>query len=235
MALPFFYSASAENGQSTILLDEDNSRHIIQVLRMKKDELLNLTNGRGQIFRCAIEVEHKKQCVVKVLETNALPAPAPSVTIGISLLKNPSRFEWFLEKATEIGVRTIIPLLCKRTEKEKFREDRLQGILISAMLQSQQAWLPVLHQPIAFDLLFRQEELATLQHKYIAHCIDGQKSTLANAGNDAIVLIGPEGDFTAEEIELAIRHHYLPATLGATRLRTETAGMVAAVQLVIGS
>lgn len=234
MALPFFYAAEPEPGQQLITLDEDNSRHVIQVLRMKTGEQLNLTNGRGQLFQCEITAEHKKHCVVKVISTTSFNPPAPAITIGISLLKNPARFEWFLEKATEIGVRTIVPLLCRRTEKEKFRHDRLTGILVSAMLQSQQTWLPVLHQPVAFDLLFRQEDIAAIPRKYIAHCIDGEKSTLQRGKDDAIALIGPEGDFTNEEIELAIAHQYQPATLGSTRLRAETAGMVAAVQLVIG-
>jgi 16S rRNA (uracil1498-N3)-methyltransferase len=157
------------------------------------------------------------------------------VIIGISLIKNSSRFEWFLEKATEIGVYEIIPLLCERTEKEKFRIDRMKGICISAMLQSQQTWLPLLHEPVAYDLLFRQEEIARIAQKFIAHCVDGQKHDLASSVDKSlasqIILIGPEGDFSPKEIEEALQSNFIPVSLGDTRLRTETAGIVAAAML----
>jgi 16S rRNA (uracil1498-N3)-methyltransferase len=154
-----------------------------------------------------------------------------SVAIGISLLKNASRFEWFLEKATEIGVSEIIPLLCERTEKEKFRFDRMQQILISAMLQSQQCWLPVLHQPTEFKNIITQKN----DRKFIAHCIDEEKTPLTNEqinqSTSVLILIGPEGDFTEKEIAVAIENIFQPISLGSTRLRTETAGMFAAVVL----
>jgi len=155
MALPFFYISDYDSSKKEIGLDEDTSRHIIQVLRMKKGELLNLTDGRGNIFTTSIIDDHKKHCIVNVQDTRYKAQETRKVSIAISLLKNANRFEWFLEKATEIGVKEIIPLICERTEKEKFRDDRLQSILVSAMLQSQQCWLPVLHKPIAFKLLLR--------------------------------------------------------------------------------
>ena len=131
-----------------------------------------------------------------------------------------------MEKATEIGVDEIIPLICERTEKEKFRHDRMQTILVSAMLQSQQCWLPVLHEPIAYELLFRQEEVANVSQKFIAHCLEEEKANPADLVNEThssqIMLIGPEGDFTPEEIDLALRHHFIPVTLG-NKIRSETA------------
>ena len=159
-------------------MDEDNSRHIVQVLRMKKGQQLNLTDGKGNLMTCTIAEDHKKHCVVSIQTKIGIPKSKRSVSIAISLLKNANRFEWFLEKATEIGVNEIIPLICERTEKEKFRHDRLQAILISAMLQSQQCWLPVLHEPIAYELLFRQEEVAAASQKFIAHCIRGRKNEI---------------------------------------------------------
>lgn len=140
----------------------------------------------------------------------------------------------FLEKATEIGVSEIIPLVCTRTEKEKFRTDRLQGIITSALLQSQQSWMPLLHEPAAFNQVLASR---TDAHKFIAHCLPQEKTELASvAGNQSsIILIGPEGDFTPEEIEAAIANGYRPVALGNTRLRTETAGMVAATIMRIGS
>jgi 16S rRNA (uracil1498-N3)-methyltransferase len=146
------------------------------------------------------------------------------------LIKNTNRFEWFLEKATEIGVSEIIPIICERTEKQNFRHDRMKNILISAMLQSQQAWLPILHEPIKFLEVVKN---SSQQNKYIAHCSEEEKKELSNetSRKSSIILIGPEGDFTKNEIELAIENKFVPVTLGDTRLRTETAGMVAAVLL----
>ena len=238
MALPFFYIDDYDPSASTITLDEENSRHTIQVLRMKTGDKLNLTDGRGNLLTVAIVDDHKKKCVVQVKDKKFLHAPARKIYIAISLLKNANRFEWFLEKATEIGVSEIIPMICHRTEKEKFRHDRMEAILISAMLQSQQCWLPVLHEPIAFALLLRQEEIVNASQKFIAHCIEHEKRMLADLVNDSlasqVILIGPEGDFTPEEIEFARANHFDAVSLGDTRLRTETAGVVAATILKIG-
>ena len=235
MTFSFFYIKEYDPSKNEIILDEDVSRHIVQVLRMKKGEQLNLTDGKGNIFTTSIVDDHKKHCLVKVQDTRYKEQEKRKVSIAISLLKNANRFEWFLEKATEIGVNEIIPLLCSRTEKEKFRHDRMQNILISAMLQSQQCWLPVLHEPITFELLLRQEEVVNTSQKFIAHCIEEEKRNLADLVNDSlpsqIILIGPEGDFTPEEIEFAIANHFDAVALGDTRLRAETAGMVAATIL----
>ena len=202
---------------------------------MKKGEPLNLTDGKGNLLTVSIVDDHKKHSIVKIDAVHFHPRAARTITIGISLLKNANRFEWFLEKATEIGINEIIPLICERTEKEKFRHDRMQNILISAMLQSQQSWLPVLHEPIAYELLFRQEEVANMSQKFIAHCIKEEKRNLADLVKESlpsqIILIGPEGDFTATETEMAIAHHFDAVTLGQTRLRAETAGVVAATIL----
>jgi 16S rRNA (uracil1498-N3)-methyltransferase len=235
MALPFFYINDYDPSKKEIILDEDTSRHVIQVLRMKQGELLNLTDGKGNLLTTSIVDDHKKHCLVNVQEASYKKPDERKVSIAISLLKNASRFEWFLEKATEIGINEIIPILCERTEKEKSRHERLQGILISAMLQSQQCWLPVLHQPITFKLLLRQEEVVNTSQKFIAHCIENEKRNLADLVNNSlssqIILIGPEGDFTREEIDFAIENHFDAVALGETRLRAETAGMVAATLL----
>jgi 16S rRNA (uracil1498-N3)-methyltransferase len=238
MALPFFYHEDIAASDKEVILQEDASRHIIQVLRMTKGELINLADGKGNIYTTSIVDDHKKHCVVKIQDRKYTEPTPRKISIAISLLKNANRFEWFLEKATEIGVTEIIPLLCDRTEKEKFRDERLQQILISAMLQSQQCWLPVLHKPITFKLLLRQEEVVNTSQKFIAHCIDNDRRNLADLVNDSlpsqIILIGPEGDFTPEEIGFALTNHFDAVTLGNTRLRTETAGIVAATILKNG-
>jgi 16S rRNA (uracil1498-N3)-methyltransferase len=233
MASPFFFISDHNASQQVIALDEDTSRHVIQVLRMKTGEQLNLTDGKGHLLTAVIVEEHKKHCTVKI-ETSSYKEPASKkVSIAISLLKNTSRFEWFLEKATEIGVANIIPLICERTEKEKFRTDRLQGIVVSAMLQSQQVWLPVLHNPIDYKDLFVLKETNEASGKFIAHCEDVSNKQFITSTSSSIILIGPEGDFTPKEIEQALQNDFKPVTLGDTRLRTETAGMVAATLLVI--
>ncbi|HWC54098.1 MAG TPA: 16S rRNA (uracil(1498)-N(3))-methyltransferase [Chitinophagaceae bacterium] len=234
MTFPFFYIPEFDASQKEIILDEDTSRHIVQVLRMNGGEKINLTDGKGNLITCEILEAHKKHCKVEVRETDNQKPAARNITIAISLIKNTSRFEWFLEKATEIGVSEIIPLICERTEKEKFRFDRMNAILISAMLQSQQCWLPKLQEPIAFNKIINY---APHDQKLIAHCAEGNKSLIHNLpiGTSApcLICIGPEGDFSTGEIESALQYHFTPVSLGATRLRTETAGIVAATLLCI--
>ena len=202
---------------------------------MKAGDPLNLTDGKGNLLTAEITDDHKKHCEARIVAAGFEPRAARKITIGISLLKNSNRFEWFLEKATEIGIHEIIPLICARTEKQKFREDRMQQILTSALLQSQQCWLPVLHKPINYELIFRQEEIIHSSQKFIAHCMEDAKRNLADLINETlpsqIILIGPEGDFSPEEIQLAIHNHFDTVSLGDTRLRAETAGIVAATIL----
>lgn len=239
MQLPFFYINPFDPLQQSITLDEDTSRHVIQVLRMKTGEQLRLTDGKGHLLTCRITEEHKKHCAVERLSLEKIAAPVPQTTIAISLLKNANRFEWFLEKATELGIHRIIPLLAERTEKERFRHDRMQAICISAMLQSQQCWLPELLQPVGYMDLFKQPDLLKAGLQFIAHCIETDKQQLAHqslpSASSRFILIGPEGDFTPAEIELALEHKFTPVALGETRLRTETAGVVAATLLQLGT
>ena len=233
MQLPFFYIETYDVSAKIIMLDEDTSRHIVSVLRMKEEEKINLTDGKGNLITAEISTAHKKHCEVKVIDTRFTPQSSRKISIAISLIKNSSRFEWFLEKATEIGVSEIIPLICERTEKQKFRHDRMKGICISAMLQSQQTWLPVLHEPVQFSKM--PMDRYSDYKKLIAHCIEGSKQSISDLQIDKSanwqICIGPEGDFTKEEIEFALKNNFIPVTLGETRLRTETAGIVAATLL----
>ncbi|HMG68126.1 MAG TPA: RsmE family RNA methyltransferase, partial [Chitinophagaceae bacterium] len=206
--------------------------------RMKKGEALTLADGKGNLMSAEIIDDHKKRCGVRITGTQFIPADPRRITIAISLLKNSSRFEWFLEKVTEIGVQEIIPLICERTEKQKFREERMQNILISAMLQSKQPWLPVLHSPLVYEMIFSKEEIMHTSQKFVAHCMEDQKRKLADLVNESlpsqIILIGPEGDLTAQEVQLAVENHFDGVSLGDTILRTETAGIVAATILRLG-
>ena len=234
MGLPFFYKEDINSSAPTIVLDEDTSKHIAQVLRMQNGEQLQLTDGKGNLVTATITDNNKKACVVTIIQTTNHQPPTSNITIAISLIKNTSRFEWFLEKATELGVTQIIPLLCERTEKQHFRFDRMKNILVSAMLQSQQVWLPVLSEPTKFENIITS---SSHQQKFIAHCIEEEKRNLVDLVNknlsSQIILIGPEGDFSPAEIQQAIQHHFIPVALGDTRLRTETAGIAAACLLCL--
>lgn len=226
-SFPFFYITSYD-GSGQIELDENNSRHMVAVLRMKEAEQVQLTDGKGLLLTASIQSAHKKKAVLAVTDRRLYAPSAPRVTIAISPIKNSSRFEWFLEKASEIGVSAIVPLLCQRTEKQQFRYDRMQQILISALLQSQQAWMPLLHQSTPFASFV---ETPGTGRKWIAHCMDAHRQSLrgvASAEHDQILLIGPEGDFSPAEVDLAVAQGFQPVLLGATRLRTETAGIVGA-------
>lgn len=237
MTLPFFYKEDIAVTATDVVLDEATSKHVVQVLRMQNGEPLQLTDGKGNLFTCQITDNNRKRCAVTVLKTASHPRPTTTVTIAISLIKNTTRFEWFLEKATEIGVTEIIPLICERTEKTTFKFDRCNSILISAMLQSQQCWLPVLQVPVKMANM-QISQYANGQ-KYIAHCIDevGKQSLTAHHSSltNKLICIGPEGDFTKQEIDWALKNNFIPVSLGNNRLRTETAGVAAAVLLFVGS
>jgi 16S rRNA (uracil1498-N3)-methyltransferase len=230
MSAPFFYEPDLNINSSHFTLSEETSKHCIQVLRMKNGEALQLTNGRGLLCTATIGSEDKKKAVAIITKTEQITPPAKQICIAISLLKNTSRFEWFLEKATEIGITHIQPLLCTRTEHTRFKTERMQGILAAAMLQSQQTWLPVLGAPIALE---KYTADSTWQQKLIAHCEENTKQFISELPvlSSTEILIGPEGDFTPAEIESAVQKGYLPVSLGETRLRTETAGIVATTLL----
>jgi 16S rRNA (uracil1498-N3)-methyltransferase len=227
-ALPIFYQDAIFRPGADLPLDEDTARHIVQVLRMKEDESLELANGKGSSAACIIREAGKKKCTVRIESVQSIPLPQPVLHLGVALTKNASRNEWLLEKATEMGVRKIIPLLTTRTERERFRFDRLNNILISAMMQSQQYWLPELAAPQSLDQVLETGKSAQI---LIAHCMPEIERSplhqLLRPGMDTLILIGPEGDFSKEEVTLAMQHGARGITLGTTRLRTETAAMSA--------
>jgi len=195
MSIPFFYKEDIFQDDSMLVLDEDTSKHIVQVLRMQTREKVKLCNGKGNIFiaeisdnhRFIAEISdnHRKKCTVTIVEKLTIEKSETNICIAISPIKNNSRFEWFLEKATEIGVAEIVPVICERTEKAQLKPERLKGILVSAMLQSQQAWLPILHPPQKLlDYLPTVQAGAT---KLIAHCIEHQKKSLKEMESKKIV------------------------------------------------
>jgi len=233
MPIPFFYKENLDSTDTEVVLDEDTSKHIVQVLRMQNKEQLQLTNGKGDLVTTEITDNNRKKCAVRILKNEHIKRPSNKITLAISLVKNNNRFEWFLEKATEIGVTQIVPLICERTEKTVFKADRMKSILVSAMLQSQQSWLPILQEPTKFLSFVNQTNAA---NKFIAHCenMDAKVQLISyQPFSDSIILIGPEGDFSSSEISVALQNNFLPVALGNTRLRAETAGVVAATLLAI--
>ena len=227
-----FYCPDITAGPYT--LPEEESKHCIRVLRLKTGDAVHITDGRGNLHECRILEDHAKRCSVGIVSTQHSPARSGSrVHIAIAPTKNIERFEWFLEKATEIGIDEITPLYCEHSERNVLKPGRLERVIVAAMKQSLKSWLPVLHPPVVFEKFIRlPREGQTL----IAYCGTGREQHLREIyrpGSDATVLIGPEGDFTPVEVELAISLGYVPVSLGDSRLRTETAGVVACTMLTV--
>jgi 16S rRNA (uracil1498-N3)-methyltransferase len=226
MAYPFFYEQFDHT--EFIQLSEASIHHIVHVLRMKKGEQFWLTNGKGIKCRTLLTDVSKRDCTIEIVETVTEEKPTTNFHLAISFTKNPSRIEWMLEKTTEIGVSEITPLITKRSEKIFFKKERFEKIVVSAMLQSQQTFLPIINEPIYFEEILKSTEPI----KLIAHCLENEKNAMRYELKDnqsTIVLIGPEGDFTPEEIDAAIQNNFIPVSLGNKRLRTETAGLYACV------
>jgi 16S rRNA (uracil1498-N3)-methyltransferase len=226
MAVPYFYEALLTNNPSSFTLSEESSKHCVQVLRMKEGDRIDITNGIGQLFEATILHADKKRTSVQIDSTKTIAPALQKITLGISLLKNATRLEWLFEKATEMGVHIIVPLICDHTIHERFKTERMQNILQSAMIQSQQVWLPILAEPTPFDQFLANYNAS---QKLIAHCEPKEKTNIKQLAvkDDCILLIGPEGDFSTKEIELALSQNYEAIHLGPTRLRTETAGLFA--------
>lgn len=226
---PLFFHKTEMIQGSELWLEEDTARHVVQVLRMQPGEVLQLTDGNGTMATASIARAEKKKCSVQLNIVQHFPAASTALHLCVAFTKNASRNEWLLEKATELGVKTIIPLLVKRSERERFRHDRWQNILVSAMLQSQQYYLPELSEPAQLAEIFNR--FGTAEQKLIGHCIsEEERTSIATAllpHKETLILIGPEGDFTAEEVALCITKNCQPIVMGANRLRTETAAIAA--------
>jgi len=215
-------------------LDEVEARHAVQVLRKSVGDALNFVDGKGTFYKGEIDETGKKKCVLKILEKiERFAARNFYLHIVIAPTKNIARLEWFLEKATEIGIDEITLVFCDHSERTKVRMDRLGKVLVSAMKQSLKATLPQLNEPQKLATFFKSNKFEKGQ-LFIAHCADGEKNTLQNnyqKEENVTLLIGPEGDFSAREIELANQHGFGSITFGESRLRTETAGIYACTVL----
>lgn len=213
----------------TILLSAEESKHCIRVLRHKNGDVIHVIDGKGNFYETEITDANPQKCSVKILHKKQISSPKKHhLHIAISPTKNADRIEWMLEKCTELGVDEFSFIICKRTEKTGVKIDRLKKIAESAVKQSIQAILPLINEAQTFkDFIIKHTNTSS---KYIAHCLEEDKTDLKNIlqNSDSLILIGPEGDFTEEEIKLALGNKFLPLSLGSSRLRTETAGLYAA-------
>jgi 16S rRNA (uracil1498-N3)-methyltransferase len=225
--MEIFYAPDI-NG-NTYTLDEKESRHLIRVLRMIKGQDVKLIDGKGNLFTGIISDPDQKKCTIEITgEIRDFEKRSYRLHIAISPIKNPERFEWFIEKSVEIGIDEITPLICKNTEKPGIKVERINNLIISAMKQSLKATKTILNEPVNFkEFISRHSDGVRI----IAHCEKSLKrlgiADVYQENRDAIILIGPEGDFSKDEINFAIANDYQPVHLGPSRLRTETAGIAA--------
>ena len=214
------------------ILNEEESKHCSKVLRLTKGDTIYLIDGRGGLYKAEIIDVGKKEVKLQVLETFKEHGKRNHhLHIVIAPTKNIDRLEWFLEKATEIGIDEITPIICDRSERKIVKEDRLEKVITSAVKQSLTAYHPKLNPTVSFQNFIKQNLLG---NKLIAHCMDGDKSFInqhITPQQSYIILIGPEGDFSPQELNIALHNGYKPVTLGNTRLRTETAALAACFEV----
>ncbi len=221
MADTIFYATDIRHSQQ---LPEQESLHCVKVLRMKEGDRLTVTDGKGFFYDCMLIQAHPKHCMVRIDKAVSQPKSWNfNLQIAFAPTKNIDRIEWFIEKATEIGIDRFSPLLCRFSERKELKKERLEKIIVSAMKQSQQAVIPTIDELISFDQFIQQPFDG---RKFIAHCYEAEKGFLPQSyrkGENVLILIGPEGDFSEEEIQQALNFGFEPTSLGENRLRTETA------------
>ncbi|MDF1672401.1 MAG: 16S rRNA (uracil(1498)-N(3))-methyltransferase [Vicingaceae bacterium] len=222
--MKLFYTPNITDNKSYVL-NETESKHAIKVLRLTINDIITLVDGKGCFYEAKIVSDHHKKCEVEIVKTIFEQKKNPSLHIAIAPTKNNDRLEWLIEKATEIGISEITPIICDNSERKVLKTDRLEKRAIAAMKQSLKATLPQINAPCKYSDIISKE---FSREKYIAHCYSENQTHFKKcyeSGKDAIVLIGPEGDFSKNEVELALKNNFKPISLGESRLRTETAGL----------
>ncbi len=225
--MQLFYNSDITNLTKQFSFCKEESKHIVKVLRKKTGDQLHITNGNGWLFTSEIIIADIKKCIVSTKTKILQPKHNYNLHLAVAPTKMNDRYEWFLEKATEIGVDSITPIICEHSERKIIKHERSKRIMQTAMKQSLQCHLPKLNESISFKEFIKQEFNGQL---FIAHCEETDKKSLKTEllpKQDVTILIGPEGDFSVKEIEMAIQNKFIPVTLGETRLRTETAAVVA--------
>ena len=225
--MQLFFNPDVNENTSQINFDREESKHIVKVLRKSVGDDLHITNGKGWLFIAEITLADIKNCIATITSKTFKPERKYNVHIAVAPTKMNDRYEWFLEKATEIGIDTITPIICDHSERKVIKIDRFEKILQSAMKQSLHYYMPKLNNAISFKEFIKQEFTG---QKFIAHCEETDKKSFKKElqpNEDVLILIGPEGDFSVKEIAQALQNGFIPVTLGETRLRTETAAIVA--------
>lgn len=225
--MQLFYNPNITETTEAFSFNKEESRHIVKVLRKNIGDVLNITNGNGWLFTAEITIPDIKKCVVNIVSKTLQPKREYSLHLAVAPTKMNDRYEWFLEKATEIGIDTITPIICDHSERKVIKAERFEKILQSAAKQSLNCYLPKLNKAISFKDFIKQDFNG---NSFIAHCEETDRKSLKNSlkpKTDITILIGPEGDFSVKEIEMALQNNFIPVTLGETRLRTETAAIVA--------
>jgi len=225
--MQLFYDATLTAPDTVFSFDKEESKHIIKVLRKKDGDILHVTNGLGYLFTTQITLASEKNCTVQITQVELQKPLAYQLHLAVAPTKMNDRFEWFLEKATELGITEITPILCDHAERKHINLDRLEKVIISAMKQSNQCYLPKIHPFTPFSAFVKAERTGQL---FVAHCEETERFSLKSKlspNQETTILIGPEGDFSSAEIQLALTQHFQAVTLGSTRLRTETAALAA--------
>jgi len=225
--MQLFYNQHISQNTQEFSFSKEESKHITKVLRKQKGDTLYITNGKGWIFTAKLISADFKHCTASIMEFKFHKKHAYKLHLAVAPTKRNDRYEWFLEKATEIGVDSITPIICEHSERKIIKKERFEKIISSAMKQSLQYHLPKLNDVITFKNFL---ENPFSGQKFIAHCEELDRLSLKKEilpNTDVTILIGPEGDFSVKEIEMALSHNFIPVTLGKTRLRTETAAIYA--------
>ena len=225
--MQLFYNPTIDETTESFSFDKEESKHIIKVLRKKDTDILFVTNGLGLLFKTEITLASDNKCTVQILSLEKTEPSKFQLHLAVAPTKMNDRYEWFLEKATEIGIHEITPIICDHSERKVYKIDRAEKIIQAAMKQSLHYYLPKINEPISLSQFVK---LNIEGQKFIAHCEETDKKSFQKeiAKNEKVtILIGPEGDFSTKEINLAIANQFIPVTLGNTRLRTETAALVA--------
>jgi len=231
--MQLFYNPSITEAEKTFVFDKEESKHIIKVLRKKESDILYVTNGLGYLFKTEIALASDSKCTVNILSFEKQEAAKFHLHLAVAPTKMNERYEWFLEKATEIGIHEITPIICEHSERKVIKTDRFQKIIESAMKQSLHYYIPKLNEPISFKEFVKKDFSS---QKFIAHCEETDKKSLKKElkiSQNVLILIGPEGDFSVKEIQMALDNTFIPVSLGETRLRTETAAVVACHTFVL--
>lgn len=225
--MQLFYNPSISETEKLFVFDKEESKHIIKVLRKKESDILFVTNGLGYLFKTEIALASDSKCTVNILSFEKQEPSKYHLHLAVAPTKMNERYEWFLEKATEIGIQEITPIICEHSERKIIKKDRFQKIIESAIKQSLHCYIPKLNEPITCKEFVKKEFNS---QKFIAHCEEINKKSLKKElkiSENVLILIGPEGDFSVKEIKMALDNKFIPVSLGMTRLRTETAAIVA--------